>query len=489
VVPLDLEFTPTTSAEEREKFMHDNEIKFVGASAPPAALTWAELPFPDPVRRQIARNSWPAPTPIQSVAIPVALKGQDLIGIAKTGSGKTAAFVIPGLIHITRQEPLHPGDGPIVLVISPTRELAQQTSQVCQDFASAMGIHQCCIFGGASISGQAAELRKSPAFVVACPGRMNDFLERGNVTMDRVSFLVLDEADRLLDMGFEEQIRRIIGKTAAVRQTLMFSATWPKAVRQLANDFLKDPVHMIIGSSELTTNSSIRQIIEKVEEYEKLSRCVAFLDAHRRDKVIIFTKTKRSADDLADNLSSKSMSARALHGDKSQATRDYVLSEFRRAKTGILVATDVAARGLDVDDVDIVVNFDFPGDIESYIHRIGRTARGTKSGVAFSFFTEENRNLSRKLAKVLKQAQQEIPEWLAKIADATPRGASKQGAYGRYGPRSGGGGGGFDRRDSRGGGYHGGGYGGGGGGYGGQYQPPPPYGGYGGYAAPPPYRY
>jgi superfamily II DNA/RNA helicase len=433
------------------------------------------MPLPDPVHRRIAANSWPAPTPIQSIAIPVALKGQDLIGIAKTGSGKTAAFVLPGLIHITRQEPMQPGDGPIALVLSPTRELAQQTSQVCQDFAQSLGVRQCCVFGGASLGGQAAELRRSPAFVVACPGRLNDFIDRGTVSMARVSFLVLDEADRLLDMGFEIQIRKIIGTITGQKQTLMFSATWPKAVRQLANDFLVTPVHMVIGSSELTTNASITQIVEHVAEYEKLGKCVAFLEQHMGDKVIIFTKTKRSADDLADNLSAKRMEAYALHGDKAQAARDHVLMRFRRSKAGILVATDVAARGLDVDDVDIVVNFDFPGDIESYVHRIGRTARGTKSGMALSFFTDENRNLSRKLAKVMRQAQQALPDWLQRIADATPRGASRQGGYARYG---GGGGGRSDRGFAmRGQGYVG--------GYGGYPQYPPAYGGYSAYAQAP----
>jgi superfamily II DNA/RNA helicase len=291
--------------------------------------------------------------------------------------------------------------------------------------------------------------------------------------MSRVSLLILDEADRLLDMGFEEQIRRIVGTTTGPRQTIMFSATWPKAVRQLANDFLKDPVHMIIGSSELTTNASIQQTVEKVQEHEKFEKTIMFLEAHRGDKVIIFTKTKRTADDLADRLSAKRISAYAIHGDKTQAARDHVLQRFRRSEAGILVATDVAARGLDVDDVDIVVNFDFPGDIESYIHRIGRTARGTKSGIAYSLFTDENRNLSRKLAKVMRQAQQQLPDWLQKLADATPRGASRQGGYTR------GGGGRFGDRGFNGRGHGESAYG----------HYPPPYGTYQAYAPPYAARY
>jgi superfamily II DNA/RNA helicase len=384
-------------------------------------------------------------------------------------------------MHIQRQEPMQRGDGPIVLVLSPTRELAQQTSQVTSEFSGSIGIRQCCVFGGASRTGQAMELRRSPSFVVACPGRMIDFIESGNVNMNRISFLVLDEADRMLDMGFEEQIRKIISRITTDRQTLMFSATWPKDVRQLANDFLVNPVHMVIGSNELTTNSSIKQIIEKVEEYEKLTRCVAFLEGHRDDKVIIFTKTKRACDDLADNLASKRLSAYALHGDKTQAARDSVLSRFKRSKNGILVATDVASRGLDVTDVDMVVNFDFPGDIESYIHRIGRTARGTNTGLALSYFTDQNKNLSRKLVKVMRQAQQEIPDWLMQLADVTPRGASRQGSgRGSFGRLGGGGGG---DRFGGGGGHHGfdRAYGGGGRGYGG----PPSYGGgAGGYGFP-----
>ena len=437
-VKLDIDFEPTSTPEEQKQFLKTNLIKFVvGNNVPPPALTFEELKLPDMLMKQITSNGWERPTPIQAVSIPVALKGHDMIGIAKTGSGKTGAFIIPAMLHITRQEPMRRGDGPIVLVLSPTRELAQQTSEVAQIFAPAVRCHQCCIFGGAGRGPQIMELKRSPALVVATPGRLIDFITSNVVTMERVNFLILDEADRMLDMGFEPQIRQIIEKLGPERQTMMFSATWPKEIRQLASDYLKDPVHMVIGSNELTTNSSIKQIIEKVEEYEKLSKTVEFLKDKTDKKIIIFTKTKRSADDLADNLTSKGMSALSIHGDKPQTARDYVLHKFKSMKFGILVATDVAARGLDVTDIDIVVNFDFPGDIESYIHRIGRTARGTKEGTAITFFTDENKNMSRKLLKVLTQAKQEVPQWLKEIASFTPRGASKQGAYGRgdYGNR------------------------------------------------------
>lgn len=448
-VKLDIDITPSTTPQEQQEFLKKNLIRFVGGSnIPPPAVTFEELNLPENLMRAIKQQGWEAPTPIQAVSIPVALKGHDLIGIAKTGSGKTAAFIIPAILHITKQEPMQRGDGPIVLVLSPTRELAQQTSEVADIFVPTIKCHQCCLFGGAGRTPQMNELRRSPALVVATPGRLNDFLESGVVGMERVNFLVLDEADRMLDMGFEPQIRKIIEKIGKDRQTMMFSATWPKEIRQLASDFLNDPIHMIIGSNELTTNSSIKQIIEKVEEYEKLSKTVEFLQDKQDSKVIIFTKTKRSADDLADNLASKGMKALSIHGDKPQSARDYVLRRFKTDKSGILVATDVAARGLDVTDINVVVNFDFPGDIETYVHRIGRTARGTKEGQALTFFTDENKNMSRKLVKVLNLAKQEIPDWLQEIAAITPRGASKQGYgrnfggygsgnYGGYGSRAG----------------------------------------------------
>ena len=352
------------------------------------------------------------------------------------------------MFHIQRQPKIERGDGPIVLILAPTRELAQQVDEVASDFCPRINCRHCCLFGGSGRGPQIAELRRSPALVVATPGRLIDFMTQEIVTMERVNFLVLDEADRMLDMGFEPQIRQIIEKIRTDRQTIMFSATWPKEIRKLASDFLVDPIHMVIGSNELTTNSAIKQVIEKVEEYEKLSKVLEYLQGKTDKKVIIFTKTKRSADQLADNLYAKGMKAMSIHGDKPQTERDYVLSKFKTAKTGVLVATDVAARGLDVSDIDIVINYDFPGDIESYIHRIGRTARGNKEGIAITYFTDENKNMSRKLYKVLVQAKQEVPQWLEEIYKSTPRGASKWNNY-RGGRGGNGGNSGYGRNNSR----------------------------------------
>lgn len=428
-IKLDIQLTPSSTKEQQQEFLKQNTIKIIGNNVPAPAVTFSELNLPIQLQEQIVSNKWENPSPIQSVSIPVALAGRDLIGIAKTGSGKTAAYLLPALYHILRQPKMERGDGPIVLILAPTRELAQQVDEVASDFCPRINCRHCCLFGGSGRGTQAAELRRSPALVVATPGRLIDFMTQETVTMERVNFLVLDEADRMLDMGFEPQIRQIIDKIRKDRQTIMFSATWPKEIRKLASDFLVDPVHMVIGSNELTTNSAIKQIIEKVEEYEKLSKVLEFLQDKIDKKVIIFTKTKRSADQLADNLYSKGMRSMSIHGDKPQTERDYVLSKFKTAKTGVLVATDVAARGLDVSDIDIVINYDFPGDIESYIHRIGRTARGNKEGIAVTYFTDENKNMSRKLYKVLMQAKQEVPKWLEEIYKATPRGASKWNNY------------------------------------------------------------
>ena len=451
-VKLDLDFTPSATEAEQREFLKKNSIKLLGTTIVSPALTFDELNLPEEIKKTLSDNNWENPTPIQAISIPVALKGHDLIGIAKTGSGKTAAFLIPAMIHISRQEPMCRGDGPIVLVLSPTRELAQQIAEVAKTFTTNMKVKYTCLFGGASRGPQAQELRRCPSIVVATPGRLIDFIDGGQISMSRVSFLVLDEADQMLDMGFEPQIRKIIGSLTPERQTMMFSATWPKEIQQLAADFLVNPVHMIIGSKDLTTNSNIKQVIIKCEEYEKLSKCLETLKDQENKKVIIFTKTKRTTDDLADNLKMKGMEAYSLHGDKAQNQRDYVLNKFRNSKKGILVATDVAARGLDVNDIDIVINYDFPGDIETYVHRIGRTARGNKEGLAVTFFTDENKNMSRKLAKIMTQAKQELPDWLKAIADVTPKGAWKEG----YGSRF----------QGRGGGYGRGGYGGGRGGYG-----------------------
>lgn len=313
----------------------------------------------------------------------MALSGRDMVGISATGSGKTLAFLLPAIIHINAQPYLKPGDGPIVLVIAPTRELAVQIQVECQKFGRNSGIKHTCIYGGVPKGPQVRDLSRGVEICICTPGRMIDMLDSGRTNLRRVTYLVMDEADRMLDMGFEPQIRKIVGQIRPDRQTLMWSATWPKEVEGLANDFLKDMFQVTIGSLELTANHNITQVVEVVDEFDKPRRLSSTLrQINNGGRILIFTETKRNADSLTRSLRQEGFPARAIHGDKSQDERDWVLKEFREGKCRLMIATDVAARGLDVKEVMYVVNYDFPGNIEDYIHRIGRTGRAGEKGTA-----------------------------------------------------------------------------------------------------------
>lgn len=331
-------------------------------------------------------------------------------------------------MHINNQPRLNRGDGPIVLVLAPTRELAQQIQTVARDFGSSSCIRNTCIFGGAPKGPQARDLERGVEICIATPGRLIDFLEKGTTNLRRCTYLVLDEADRMLDMGFEPQIRKIIEQIRPDRQVLMWSATWPKEVQALAEDFLNDYIQINIGSLTLAANHNIRQIIEVCQEHEKeskLSGLLRELGCERGNKTIIFVETKKKVDDITKAIKREGWSAIAIHGDKSQPERDYVLSEFRSGKTAILVATDVAARGLDVEDVKYVVNFDYPNSSEDYIHRIGRTGRCQAAGTAYAYFTPNNARQAKELISVLEEAGQAINPQLAELAN------SQRGQYGK----------------------------------------------------------
>jgi superfamily II DNA/RNA helicase len=389
------------------------------------------------------------PTCIQSISWPIAMSGRDIISIAKTGSGKTLAFMLPALIHTTKQGPRTRYDGPSVLVLLPTRELAQQVQEVSIDFCKALGLSMTCCFGGASKGPQARDLERGVDIIVATPGRLLDFLDNGTTNMKRCSYLVLDEADRMLDMGFEPQIRKIIGQIRPDRQSLMFSATWPKEVRTMATDFQKDAAFLNVGSLELAANHNITQVIDIVEEAGKQQRMMKLLNDIMNQpecKTIIFVETKRKADDLTRWMRRDGWPTLCIHGDKNQGERDWVLNEFKGGKTPLLLATDVAARGLDVDDIKFVINYDYPNNSEDYVHRIGRTGRRDKKGTAYTFFTPQNASKARDLIKVLEEAKQEVPQ---QLKDMSARGGGGGGGP-RYGAKrsygGGGGGGGFEKR-------------------------------------------
>lgn len=407
--------------DEINKYHASKEITVKGNNTPSPIQAFEESNFPEYVMEEIKKQGFAEPTAIQAQGWPIALSGRDLVGIAQTGSGKTLAYILPATVHINHQPRLNRGDGPIVLILAPTRELAQQIQTVARDFGSSSCIRNTCIFGGSPKGPQARDLERGVEICIATPGRLIDFLEKGTTNLRRCTYLVLDEADRMLDMGFEPQIRKIIEQIRPDRQVLMWSATWPKEVQALAEDFLTDYIQINIGSLTLAANHNIRQIIEICQEHEKelkLSQLLREIGTERGSKMIIFVETKKKVDDITKTIKRDGWSAISIHGDKSQPERDYVLSEFRNGKTMILVATDVAARGLDVEDVKYVINFDYPNSSEDYIHRIGRTGRCQSAGTAYAYFTPNNARQAKELIAVLEEAGQAINPQLADMANS-----------------------------------------------------------------------
>ncbi|XP_061628333.1 probable ATP-dependent RNA helicase DDX5 isoform X2 [Phyllopteryx taeniolatus] len=381
----------------------------------------------------IAKLNWIEPTPIQGQGWPVALSGKDMVGIAQTGSGKTLAYLLPAIVHIQHQPFLEHGDGPICLVLAPTRELAQQVQQVAAEYGRASHLKTTCIYGGAPKGPQIRDLERGVEICIATPGRLIDFLECGKTNLRRCTYLVLDEADRMLDMGFEPQIRKIVDQIRPDRQTLMWSATWPKEVRQLAEDFLKDYVQINIGALQLSANHNILQIVDVCNDMEKEDKLIRLLEeimSEKENKTIIFVETKRRCDEITRRMRRDGWPAMGIHGDKSQQERDWVLNEFRYGKAPILIATDVASRGLDVEDVKFVINYDYPNSSEDYIHRIGRTARSQKTGTAYTFFTPNNMKQASDLISVLREANQAInPKLIQMAEDRGGRGRGGRGGY------------------------------------------------------------
>ncbi|KAH9497665.1 putative ATP-dependent RNA helicase ddx17 [Dermatophagoides farinae] len=407
--------TSQRSQYEINQWLSTNSVTFRGPRILNPILQFTELiGLPDGVMHAIMKQGFTTPTVIQSQAWPLGLSGRDVVGIAQTGSGKTLAYALPALVHVDGNAHRRK-HGPSVLVLAPTRELAQQIKEVVNMFRT----RAVCVFGGASKGGQRREIdRVQPSIIIACPGQ-------GAIQLHNISYLVLDEADRMLDMGFEPQIRKIVDQIPKNRQTLMWSATWPKEVRKLAEDFLVDYVQVNIGSISLAANHNITQIIDICEESEKMNKLYKLLtqvNANSRDnKTIIFAETKRKVDQLNQQMRSVGWYCSAIHGDKPQTERDWALSEFKNGRITILIATDVAARGLDVDDIKFVVNFDYPSCSEDYVHRIGRTGRRDRKGTAYTFFTLNNAKQANDLIDVLKEAKQDVPAKLFEFASQSHR--------------------------------------------------------------------
>ncbi len=429
---------------EVDQYRRTHEILVQGTNVPKPVFTFEEASVPEFLLKEITKAGFTEPTAIQSQGWPMALSGRDMVGIAQTGSGKTLAFLLPAMVHIVAQPELRPGDGPIVLVCAPTRELAVQILDECDKFGKSSGVKATCVYGGVPKGKQCRDLRAGVEICICTPGRMIDLLDMHVTNFRRVTYLVLDEADRMLDMGFEPQIRSIVGQIRPDRQTLLWSATWPKEVQQLARDFLqRDYIQVNIGSQELHANKNITQEVYILNsDYDKLSETVKVLEkVPRGELVIIFCDTKRSCDTITSELRRRDLNAKAIHGDKTQQERDYVIDQFKDGRCPIMVATDVASRGLDVKGIKVVINYDMPNDIESYIHRIGRTGRknqegGYNQGLAITFVTPPAAKVVRDLVKIMEDAGQVITPELRAFSG----GAHHQG--GRGGMRFGGGGGG-----------------------------------------------
>jgi len=462
-------------------------------------LNFKDVPFVSAVQATFKNLGYEKPTEIQSQAWPLALKGMDMICIAKTGSGKTCGFLLPSFHVHGKSGPGRGAKNPMMLVLAPTRELACQIMEESNRFGRPLGINSLCCYGGSSKWPQIAALQRGVDVIIATPGRMNDLLEMGKVNLGQVKFLVLDEADRMLDMGFEPQIRSIIKNVPDSRQTLLFSATWPREIQNLAFDFLKDPIQVNVGDiNSLNANKDIKQHIMMLSENEKRDKLVeilkglikegvpeteesqqsgsngrfgnrppADLGGKKHCKIIIFTARKMTCSDLANQLWDDGFAVDCLHGDRAQWERTKVINAFKAGTLRVLTATDVAARGLDVKDVGVVINYDMPGGtnaVEDYVHRIGRTGRAGKKGTAYTFLTQKDRKCATQLVEVLRKADQEIPSELQ--AMARPRGGfgggRGRGGRGRGRGYSGG-------RGGRGGYMGGGGGGGRGGGFGRRY--------------------
>ena len=493
----DSEEAPTQEEQENTGInfdaYEDIPVETSGGNVPPPVNTFAEIDLGEALNQNIRRCKYVKPTPVQRHAIPISLAGRDLMACAQTGSGKTAAFCFPIISGIMTGQPAQrPPRGvrtvcPLALVLSPTRELSMQIHEEARKFSYQTGVRVVVAYGGAPINQQLRELERGVDILVATPGRLVDLLERARVSLSLIRYLALDEADRMLDMGFEPQIRKIVEQMdmppAGVRQTMLFSATFPKEIQRLASDFLSNYIFLAVGRVGSSTDL-IDQRVEYVQESDKRSHLMDLLHAQRANGVqgkqaltLVFVETKKGADALEHWLCLNGFPATTIHGDRTQQEREAALRSFKSGHTPILVATDVAARGLDIPHVAHVVNFDLPNDIDDYVHRIGRTGRAGKKGLATAFFNENNTSIARSLADLMQEANQEVPAWLSRFAARSSYGGGKnrRSGGGRFGGRDFRREGSFNRGGSD---YHGagnsagGGYGasgGYGGGYGGGY--------------------
>ncbi|KAJ3185683.1 pre-mRNA processing RNA-helicase [Gaertneriomyces sp. JEL0708] len=419
------ELADLTKEEVDIKRVELDGIKIRGARCPKPIEKWTQFGLPVGVQQVIGKVlKYDKPTPIQAQAIPAVMSGRDVIGIAKTGSGKTIAFLLPMFRHIKDQRPLEPQEGPIALIMTPTRELAVQIHKECKHFVRAMNLRTVCCYGGSPIKDNIAELKRGAEIIICTPGRMIDLLcaNSGRVTnLRRVTYLVLDEADRMFDMGFEPQVMRIVNNVRPDRQTILFSATFPRKMEALARKILQKPLEITVGGRSVVA-SDVEQIVEVLQDDNaKFLRLLDILGRVMNEdpdaKVLIFTDRQDAADNLLTQLLRKGYPCQSIHGGKDQADRDSSISDFKSGDTNILIATSVAARGLDVKQLKVVVNYECPNHMEDYVHRVGRTGRAGNKGTAYTFITPDQDKYAVDIVKALKMSQVPIPEGLQQLAD------------------------------------------------------------------------
>ena len=344
-----------------------------------------------PLQRALREQNYTHPTPIQAKTIPAAIEGKDILGCAQTGTGKTAAFALPILDYLGHERPNATPNHPAVLVLAPTRELAIQIGQSFRTYGKHLKFRQTLVYGGVSQTSQVKDLRRGVHVLTATPGRLQDLMNQGHVSLDMIEIFVLDEADRMLDMGFLPSLKKIIAKVPEHKQSLFFSATLPSKIRELASQLLVNPVTVTV-SANTPTVERINQFVRYAARGKKFAALTDILTGTEVDRTIVFTRTKHGANGLAKKLEREGLAVAVIHGNKTQNARQRALSAFRDNTAQVLVATDVAARGIDIDDITHVINYDMPVDPESYVHRIGRTGRAGADGVAISFCTPDELN-------------------------------------------------------------------------------------------------
>jgi ATP-dependent RNA helicase RhlE len=364
--------------------------------------SFAQLDLVEPLQRALRAENYETPTPIQAQAIPHLLAGRDLLGIAQTGTGKTAAFALPILQRLAAERVQPMRNAMRSLILTPTRELAVQIHDSFRAYGRFLQLRIAVIYGGVGQKPQTDALARGPDIVIATPGRLLDLMQQGHVRLDRVSVFVLDEADRMLDMGFIHDVKRVIAKLPAARQSLLFSATMPPDVERLANGILKTPQRVEV-TPQATTVERIEQRVLFVDSADKRALLAEMLKDPAIARALVFTRTKHGANRVAEQLDKIGIAADAIHGNKSQSARQRALDDFRRGRVRVLVATDIAARGIDIDGITHVINYELPNVPESYVHRIGRTARAGADGIALSFCDGSERAFLKDIEKLTRQ--------------------------------------------------------------------------------------